>query len=187
MGEAEKMNTITVRDYDPAWPAIFDSIAQLIKPHVTNHSISIEHVGSTAVVGLPAKPIIDIDIIIESKTHLPSIIKALNEMGYTHRGDLGIPDREAFSHSLNLPAHNLYVCLQNSIPLRNHLALRDILRADQQAMVQYGNLKKTLAKKYPEDIDAYIEGKTEFILSLLKQKEFSESDLSEIDEVNKQK
>ncbi len=77
---------------------------------------------------MAAKPVIDMDVVIASRTNLPSIVSRLGSLGYQHRGDLGIADREAFLAPRNQPAHHLYLCVENSLALKNHLAVRDYLR-----------------------------------------------------------
>jgi len=181
------MKKIIVKDYDPEWALIFNSIYSFIWPHIKEQSISLEHVGSTSIKGLAAKPIIDIDIIVDSQDSSCCVIKSLETIGYKHLGDMGIADREAFTNPLNLPNHNLYVCLKGSLALRNHLALRKILRSHPDSAVEYGKLKKQLARQCSNDIDAYVEGKTGFIVSLLKKSGFTNIELSEISGVNKKK
>ena len=181
------MKKIIVKDYDPAWPSMFDSIYSFTWPHIMGQAISIEHVGSTSIRGLAAKPTIDIDIIVDSQDSSSSVIKSLENLGYKHLGDQGIADREAFTNPSNLSDHNLYVCLKGSLALRNHLALRDFLRSHPDSAVEYGELKKKLARRHERDIDAYVEGKTQFILGLLKDSGFTTIELSNISDVNKKK
>jgi GrpB-like predicted nucleotidyltransferase (UPF0157 family) len=181
------MNKIIIEDYDPKWSSIFNSIYSFIWPHITGQAISVEHVGSTSVSGLAAKPIIDIDIIVDSHESSSSVITSLVTIGYKHLGDLGIADREAFINPSHLPNHNLYVCLNGSLALRNHLSLRDVLRSHPDSAVEYGKLKKALAKRYNNDIEAYVEGKTEFIIGLLKDSGFTDIELSQISGVNRKR
>ena len=141
-----------------------------------------EHVGSTSVVGLAAKPIIDMDIIVHAPQQA-EVIAILAEHGYTHRGDLGIEGRQAFAHKHEV-AHNLYVCLAGCAALNNHLILRDHLRAHPKDRDAYGALKKQLATEHADDIDAYVEGKTGFILSILSQYEVNAQTLRAIEEAN---
>ena len=83
--------------------------------------MSVEHVGSTAVPGLAAKPIIDMDVVVAAPDNLSEAIERLATLGYVHRGNLGIDDREAFDSPQGLPAHHLYLCLGESAALANHL------------------------------------------------------------------
>ena len=135
--------------------------------------------------GLAAKPVIDIDIIVDSQESSSSVIKSLEKLGYKHLGDLGIADREAFAKTSTLSDHNLYVCRNGSLAVRNHLALRDVLRSNPDSAYEYGELKKKLARRHERDMDAYVEGKTKFILGLLKDSGFTQLELSNISGVNK--
>src|SRR5262245_59991111 len=105
----QNMRTITVSDYDPRWPVFFEQRRTTLWPVVQDVAITIEHVGSTAVVGLAAKPIIDIDIVIPPEQSIEQVAARLQPLGYTHLGNLGIAGRDAFRQHNPLPAHNLYV------------------------------------------------------------------------------
>ena len=175
---------IQVVEYNPEWPNHFRQLRDRIWPSVSDIAVAIEHVGSTAVPGLAAKPIIDLDVVIPSRSAVPLMVKRLGRLGYEYRGDLGIEDREAFWSPENQPAHHLYVCPQDSIALRNHIALRDHLRAHPWDVLTYSSLKKQLAERYSREIDRYIEGKTEFILSILAQYDFGADRLDSIRRAN---
>ena len=159
------MGEIAIVDYDLTWPAQFEEIAGRVR--AVFDDVAIEHVGSTAVVGLAAKPIIDIDVIVPSVADVPDAIVRLATLGYTHQGDLGIPGREAFGWPPNTFRHNLYVCAEDSAELRRHLLFRDYLRAHPEAARRYGLLKRDLAARHVTDIDAYCEDKTEFVQWIL--------------------
>ncbi len=178
---------ITISDYSKDWPQMFSKLKSEIWPHIRQYATSMEHVGSTSVYGLSAKPVIDIDIVIESRKLLKNVISTLEKLGYSHRGDLGIKDREAFSCRNPEFPHNLYVCIEGSTALRNHLILRDHLSKNKRDRDTYANLKKKLAEKYTDDIDSYIEGKTEFIVSILNQYIDDKEELQNVIEVNKAK
>ena len=165
---------ITISTYDDSWPAAFIQIRHLLESSLSSPYVSIEHIGSTSVPGLCAKPIIDIDIMVNEKGEKIPIIIDLKKLGYKHVGDLGIIGREAFRPTgelLELPKHNLYLMETDNIAWVNHRLLRDQLRANAEDRDRYAQLKRDLAKKYPEDIDAYIEGKSEFILKVLSESE----------------
>jgi GrpB-like predicted nucleotidyltransferase (UPF0157 family) len=146
--------------------------------------MSVEHVGSTSVPGLSAKPVVDICIVTASRRDIPHVVKALAQAGYVHRGDLGVPDREAFEQPATLPRHHLYASHRSSLSLKNQLGLRDYLRAHPAAAREYGELKEALAKQFPEDIDSYIAGKTDFILGILKQIGLTSEELVAIRGIN---
>jgi GrpB-like predicted nucleotidyltransferase (UPF0157 family) len=173
-----------VVNYDSDWPRTFLQLRAWIWPSVCDVAIAIEHVGSTSVPGMAAKPIIDVDIVIASRTDLGSILPRLGRLGYKHRGDLGIADREGFTVPENQPAHHLYVCSQNSLALKNHIAVRDYLRTHPSDAVAYSTLKRRLAREFSNARESYVEAKTDFILSILERCEFSVKDLDSIKRTN---
>lgn len=158
---------IEVVHYNPIWPDHFDQIAETIQPviaHIPNATI--EHVGSTSVPGLAAKPIIDIDIIVDPDD-IPAGIDALATLGYIHRGDLGVPGREAFANPGGRPNHHLYLCKRSCLSLRNHLAIRDILRSHPNLRDDYAAVKLALAADPAMDIDTYVAGKSAILQQVL--------------------
>lgn len=158
---------IEVQPYNPNWPIQFDQIAATIRPALAHipHA-TIEHVGSTSVPDLAAKPILDIDIIVDPHD-IPAGIDALATLGYIHRGDLGVPGREAFYAPDDTPKHHLYLCERDCLSVRNHLAVRDILRTHPDLRDEYGTIKHTLAADPTIDIDTYIAGKSDILQKIL--------------------
>ena len=174
-----------VQAYDPAWVQGFERIRDRVWPAVQHAAMSLEHVGSTSVPGLAAKPVIDACIVVASRRDIPHVIKALAPIGYEHRGDLGVPDRESFkAPAIALPKHRLYASHRGSLSLRNHLGFRDYLRTHPGAAREYGQLKESLARRFPDDIDNYIAGKTEFVLNILKQVGITAEELAAIRAIN---
>ncbi len=159
---------IEVADYDPQWPSVFAGIAARVRAAFADGPlVEIEHIGSTSVPGLPAKPIVDIDVIIRSRADLPDAVARLATLGYEHQGDGGIPSREAFLPPADAVYHHLYVCAEDSPELERQLAFRDYLRAHPDAARQYGELKRELAARHVTDMDAYVNGKTVFVEAVL--------------------
>src|ERR1700680_4526891 len=117
----ERAEPVVVVPYDPAWPAAFELLRARMAPVLGDLAVGIEHVGSTAVPGLDAKPIVDIDVVIRRAEALDEVGRRLAELGYTYLGDLGIVGREAFRASADLPRHHLYVCASGAAPLQAHL------------------------------------------------------------------
>lgn len=156
---------VVVLPYDKQWKQDFLKIKSDIMTMLENLIIGVEHVGSTSVQGLSAKPIIDIDVVIKDETYLKVVISALEKMGYQHEGNLGIVGREAFKYDgkEHLKKHHLYVCPQDSLELKRHIAFRDYLRAHPDAILEYSLIKEEGAKRYPDDIEGYIAYKTPFI------------------------
>jgi GrpB-like predicted nucleotidyltransferase (UPF0157 family) len=168
---------IDIVEYDPAWPLLFAQVRDRVWPEIGDIAVTVEHVGSTAVPGLAGKPVIDIDVVIPLHAKVMTMIGRLARLGYIHRGDLGIMDREAFTSPATAPPHHLYVCRRGSVALHNHLALRDHLRRHPDDVAAYAALKRKLAAECA-DVDQYTRKKTDFILSILSKYDFSEVDLT---------
>ena len=175
--------TVIVNEYDARWPEVFARLHDRVLSAVADVALSVEHVGSTSVPGLPAKAVIDMDVVV-APNDVAAGIAALESIGYVHRGNLGIPQREAFHAPTQLPRHHLYLCPSDSPALANHLAVRDALRTDPLKAAEYGRLKKSLAHEFHDEIDAYVEGKSAFLLALLRDAGFSESALDDIERMN---
>jgi GrpB-like predicted nucleotidyltransferase (UPF0157 family) len=178
------MSRVHVVDYDPEWPRTFERIRSYVWPAVQDVAIGVEHVGSTAVPGLLAKPVIDACIVVTSGREIPECIDRLASIGYVHRGNLGVPDREAFRQPEELPKHHLYLSPRESLSLKNHLGFRDHLRTHPEAAREYGDLKASLARRFPTDMDSYIDGKTDFVLRILAAIGLSEKELAAIRSIN---
>ena len=172
---------VIVEEYNPLWAKQFQEVKRELEGYLQGTSyLSIEHVGSTSVPGLAAKPILDIDIVIE-RPQLQDVIDALTTKGgYEYRGDLGIAEREAFRKAGAQPARNLYACIAGSQALRNHLAVRDWCRSDEQALQTYAQKKRELAAQEWASVDAYAEGKNGVLQWLLARAGFPIDDLEEI-------
>jgi GrpB-like predicted nucleotidyltransferase (UPF0157 family) len=154
---------VIVTDYDPSWPELFQALRERIADALSDIAAAIEHVGSTAVPGLAAKPVIDIDVLLSSADLLTAAIDRLAFVGYVYQGDLGIPGREAFLAPVNDYAHHLYVCPPGSEEYRKHIAFRDYLRTHAKEATLYGALKRTLALQFRDDRSMYTMGKSAFI------------------------
>ncbi|PEF33176.1 GrpB family protein [Bacillus wiedmannii] len=138
----------------------------------------IEHVGSTSVKGLVAKPILDIDLVIEEYGIFPEVVKMLETIGYYHQAEWSFKGREAFGRkdafvpwhgeSTVWMEHHLYVCDKNSEELRKHIAFRDYLGEHEDVAVEYGHLKEGLARE-SKSRTSYSEGKTKFITNILEK------------------
>ncbi len=171
------MEPIEIVDYDPQWPVQFAEIAGRVRVAFADGPlIAVEHVGSTAVIGLAAKPIIDIDVVIPSEDDLPDAIARLTTLGYVHQGDLGITGREAFQSPPVAPAHHLYLCVCDNAEYRRHVAFRDYLRVHWGAAQRYEALKRDLAARHRADRRAYSEAKREFIEAILEKAQAGETE-----------
>ena len=126
-----------ISEYDPHWPELFRELRDRLPAGLRMRARSIEHIGSTAVPGLAAKPIIDIDVVVADRADVAGAIAMLADAGYPHKGDAGVPGRAAFDQPPHLPEHHLYVCVEGSAPLVAHLRLRDHLRANPGTAREY--------------------------------------------------
>ena len=162
---------VTVLPYDPAWKEQFEQIKAELLSAVGEYVIAVEHVGSTSVEGMSAKPCIDIDMVIEDYSVFDAVAEGLARIGYCHEGDLGIKEREAFGYmdKPHLQKHHLYVCPLQSAELHRHLTFRDFLRTHPEAVRQYGAVKEAAARLFPHDIDGYIRHKAPCIEKLYRR------------------
>jgi len=165
-----RTNHVVVVPYSPMWKAEFEKIRSEISIALENLALAIEHVGSTSVEGLCAKPIIDIDVVIKAE-NFPSVCAALENIGYKWEGNLGIEGREAFAYDdkPSLMSHHLYVCPENSAELKRHIMFRDYLRAHPEARDAYGKVKALAARENEWDIDGYIAQKSPIIEEIYKR------------------
>jgi GrpB-like predicted nucleotidyltransferase (UPF0157 family) len=176
---------IRVVPYDPSWPEQFTGIrASLARALQGVPVLAIEHVGSTSVPGLAAKPVIDVDVVV-IREHLMPAIDALVAAGYRHEGEMGIRDRHAMRAPDTAPPRNVYVAVEGSLALRNHLAVRDVLRSDAVLRDEYGRLKLDLARVHAEDMDGYVAAKTDLLGSILAIGGLTQDERAEIAAANR--
>lgn len=159
---------VIVLPHDKMWKIDFENIKAEIEGTLSDLILSVEHVGSTSVEGMSAKPCIDIDVVIRDYSVFEAVVLRLATMGYIHEGNLGIKDREAFKYANkpHLRNHHLYVCPQNSEELRRHITFRDFLRTHPEAIRKYSAVKEEAAMLFPDDIDGYIRYKSPCIEEL---------------------
>ena len=165
-----RTQNVVVEKWNPKWKEEFEKIVESLGKEIIQNVIKIEHVGSTSVEGMSAKPIIDLDIVIENDKFL-ILKKLLEDKGYVHEGDLGIRDREAFSYinKNDLMTHQLYVCPKDSEELFKHITFRNYLRQHSELVDEYSKVKEKAAVLFPDNIDKYIEYKSGVIEKIYKQ------------------
>lgn len=134
-------------EYNPVWPVWYRQIEGYLRSRILVSS-RIEHIGSTSILGMVAKPIIDIDVVVQD-SKLADAIASIERAGYAHQGDLGIPGREAFKPILeitqSLPPHHLYACVESSSELRKHISFREYLKVHSSESERLALLKRQLA------------------------------------------
>ena len=170
-----------IQAYTKEWIADFETIKEILLSALAELDISIEHIGSTSVHRLAAKPIIDIDIIYRSSDQLIEITSRLADVGYYHNGNQGIPGREVFKRMaaandhkvLDAIQHHLYACPMSSDELQRHLLFRDYLRTHTSARAAYQQLKYQIAEIAHQDRKVYAQLKEkmakEFIHSIIQK------------------
>lgn len=163
-----KTKRVVVLPYDKVWQRDFETIKRELENALGDLILGIEHVGSTSVEGMSAKPCIDLDVIIKDYTVFDAVVEKLAAIGYFHEGNLGIRDREAFryTHKPHLKTHHLYVCPQYSAELHRHITFRNFLRENPEAAMKYSRVKEAAAKRFPDDIDQYMACKSPCIEEL---------------------
>jgi GrpB-like predicted nucleotidyltransferase (UPF0157 family) len=152
-----------IQQYEKKWIEDFNKIKKTISEALLNLKISIEHIGSTSIPELAAKPIIDIDVIFDETLEFGEIKRRLDKIGYYHNGNQGVLNREVFKRYkmstqhevLDFIAHHLYVCPVDSEELQRHILFRNYLIASQEARVQYKNLKYQLAEEAGQNQKKY--------------------------------
>jgi GrpB-like predicted nucleotidyltransferase (UPF0157 family) len=173
---------ILVAEYDPDWPRRFEELRREYAAALTAAEVpvvAIEHVGSTSVPGLAAKPVIDCDIVV-TEQDVAAASKVLIGLGFRPEGDLGIPLRWAFTEPARLARTNTYIVVQGSLSLRNHLAVRDILRTDPDLREQYAAVKRQAAAT-AADIDEYGRAKNATVQRILAAAGLSDAERAAID------
>ncbi|HEX4958157.1 MAG TPA: GrpB family protein [Lacibacter sp.] len=171
---------LLLEPYNPVWITQFEKIRKELLTILQDMPLAVEHVGSTSVTNLDAKPIIDIDIIYFHLTHFEKIKSRLELSGYYHNGNQGIPDREVFKRNgkqeheiLDTINHHLYACPLGSKALERHILLRNYLRKNEWARVKYQQLKYEIAEMANQNRKLYAELKelysNDFIDSVIEE------------------
>lgn len=158
---------IIVAEYNPLWVKMFEEETGLIKSILRDNCITIHHIGSTSVPGLAAKPIIDIMPVVYSLDQVDAVRGGFEEIGYEYLGEFGIAGRRYLRKGGDARTHQIHIFPEHcTSDIERHLAFRDYLRTHKEARNAYAILKKSLAEKYPYDIDGYCDGKDEFVKRL---------------------
>lgn len=150
---------VTVEEYSTDWKKQFDEEAILLQKIFGLEIQMIHHIGSTSVNGLSAKPIIDMMPVVRDITKIDSYNDAIIAIGYEPKGENGLPGRRYFQKGGDNRTHHVHIYEIGNPEIERHLAFRDYLRLHSDIAKEYGDLKVGLAKLFPYDIEAYINGK----------------------------
>jgi len=166
----DESKPIVITAYDPGWPDRFNEIHGYVWPAVSGLALRIDHVGSTAVAGLAAKPIIDMDIVVAGNDLIAPTIERLAAIGYEWVGDLEVEGREAFElvSERPLPEHHLYLVVENNRAHVDHWLLRELLSQDADTRDRYAALKRENARVAAGDLRVYTARKASLVAQLLR-------------------
>ncbi|HYO89405.1 MAG TPA: GrpB family protein [Candidatus Limnocylindrales bacterium] len=160
---------IVIVDYDPTWPAQAFAEMESIRAALGNRLIAIEHIGSTSVPGLAAKPILDLLAGLRTLDNAPACIPLLATLGYIYvpEYEAEMPERRYFRKGTDgARTCHLHMVEIGSPFWARHLKFRDVLRTDSVSAAEYATLKRRLAGEYGEDRTGYTEAKTAFIRAM---------------------
>jgi GrpB-like predicted nucleotidyltransferase (UPF0157 family) len=156
---------VQVVPHDPNWSAEFMAEATRIRSALDDMVVAIHHIGSTAIRGICAKPIIDILLEVDDIQKLEARSAALGDLGYEAKGEFGIPGRRYFRKEspVGVRTHHVHAFGIGDAAIERHLAFRDYMIAHPDIAQSYSLLKQRLAEAHPDDIEAYMDGKDAFI------------------------
>jgi GrpB-like predicted nucleotidyltransferase (UPF0157 family) len=169
---------IYLAGYDPRWPQLFEEERERLHAAIGQWAADIQHVGSTSIPGIAAKPIIDIAVHLRSPSDALYCITPLVELGYECLGEFGIPGRIYFRKPTNSPVpgqahdgfgrtHQIHMYELGHDQYEKQIIFRDYLRAHAGAAAEYEALKRDLARRHAADIEAYALAKSDFVLDIL--------------------
>lgn len=162
------MFPVVVVPYDPEWPEMFERERDAILSALADLEVDVEHIGSTAVTGLAAKPKIDILVGLRTWDDVDAAIHALLRIGYEHERQLSLPQHFAMRRG-RPTTHRVHLVVRDGDLWRDNRSFRDALRLDSHLAARYGRLKQELALKHRDDLshEAYMSGKAPFIEAVL--------------------
>ncbi|TFG11015.1 GrpB family protein [Candidatus Heimdallarchaeota archaeon] len=165
-----KRGIVELKTYNPKWREFYEQESKVISSQISDFLVDIQHIGSTAIPGIIAKPIIDIAVAINSLENIAKIIEPLSEIGFVYRGEQGIPDRHLFiKGGEELRTHHIHVMHKSHYEWKKHILFRDYLLNHPEEVQKYSELKRRLEKQFKQDRESYTESKSEFIEGILEK------------------
>ncbi|MBS3766059.1 GrpB family protein [Candidatus Bipolaricaulota bacterium] len=162
MANSSEKRRIVLASPNPDWKEHFEEEAEKLKEIFTN-LVAIHHIGSTAIRGVKAKPVIDILLVVDDLSAVAGFVEELEKLGYTYKGENGLPGREYFEKGDPVHTHHLHVFEEGDREIDRHLLFRDYLNAHPKEAKAYSALKESLAVEYRTDPEGYTEAKSDFI------------------------
>ena len=164
-----RTGTLELVPHDPAWAEAFLEEKARIEIALADRIVAVEHIGSTAIPGIRAKPIVDMAISLERYEDGFNCVKPLEALGYEYRGEAGVPGRHYF-HTAGEPVKfHIHMFPESSREWEDHLLFRDYLRANPGEAARYDGLKSALLEEFPEDRPRYTEGKAAFCGEIIEK------------------
>lgn len=161
-------NTVELEPHDSAWHDAYEREVERLRDLAGDRVLEFQHVGSTAVEGLPAKPVVDLLAVVDEETDTASVVTTLEANGYEHRPNDDVSDRAFLAKGPRSErTHYLSLVTRDSDCYREQVAFRDYLRAHPGVRGEYADLKRELAAKHPDDRSAYTAGKRPFVERVL--------------------
>ncbi len=161
---------VKLSPYQEEWAKLFEEEKKRLEEVIGENVLDIQHIGSTAVPSLKAKPILDIGVAVENFEKAFALVAPTESLGYTYRGENGIPRRHYFVKGPpDKRTHHIHMFEEVNEAWAKHLLFRDYLRTHPETAAAYGTLKEDLAKRYPRDREAYTDDKHEFIQEVLNE------------------
>ncbi len=152
--------------YDESWATIYRDEDKLLRDALGNTILEMHHIGSTAIPGMWAKPVVDILVVVRNLDEVDSRNKRMALAGYEAKGEFGIRGRRFFIKGGDKRSHHVHVFLKGSPEIKRHLDFRDFMIAHPESAARYAELKRSLAARFRTDIDAYCDGKDSFIKAI---------------------
>ena len=160
------MRKIEVVNYDSSWPADFEAERDVVRRALGDVATGIHHIGSTAVPGLAAKPIIDILLEVRDLAALDARNSDMEAIGYKPMGEFGIPGRRYFPKGGDNRSHQIHAFLRGDANIDRHIAFRDYLRRHPEVAQEYAELKRRVARTCDNDLGRYCDGKDAYVKRL---------------------
>lgn len=154
--------------YEPDWSLLFLAERERLCASLGNYVLDVQHIGSTSIPGMAAKPILDIGVAVANFEEAVACVPLLEQLGYSYRGENGIARRHYFVKG-DPRTHHLHMLEVASEEWKNHLLFRDYLCRNSEVAQAYASLKQTLALQFALDREAYQIGKESFIQAVLQQ------------------
>ena len=165
-----KKDSVQLLNYNPKWAKLYDIEQHYINSHIGNLGLDIQHIGSTSIPGLKAKPIIDIAIKVKSPDEIQICAKILTKVGFINRGDtegqggyLLVKEKAPLVRT-----HHIHIVSSEDPQWKNYLIFRELLREKKDLCKQYLQLKQNLEKRFPFDRKRYTTAKSQFIQKLIR-------------------